>query len=311
MTIEIGINPITWSNDDLLHLGGDTPLETCLSEARQAGYAGVELGNKFPRQSKLLAPILKKHNLKLVSGWYSAELLKRTAEEEIKAMQPHFTLLKEMGCKVMVFAETSNAIHCNQQKPVSERPHLPDAAWKQFGERMTAIGDYLQKNGIKLAYHHHMGTVVESAADIDRLMAVTGPSVGLLLDTGHAVFAGADPADLARRHIKRIVHVHCKDVRKEMLARARKENLSFLNAVLQGTFTVPGDGMVDYASVLPVLAKANYSGWLVVEAEQDPAKAHPLTYAKMGYKNLTELAAKAGLQQEVSSLSSGARSASM
>lgn len=294
MTIQIGINPITWSNDDLLHLGGDTPLETCLSEAHQAGYDGVELGNKFPRQASLLAPILKKHNLKLVSGWYSAELLKRTAEEEIKAMQPHFTLLKEMGCKVMVFAETSNAIHCNQAKPVSERPHLADAEWKQFGERMTVVGDYLKKNGIHLAYHHHMGTVVESAADIDRLMAVTGPSVGLLLDTGHAVYAGADPADLARRHIKRIVHVHCKDVRKDMLAKARKENLSFLNAVLQGTFTVPGDGMVDYASVLPIIAKSGYSGWLVVEAEQDPAKAHPLTYAKMGYRNLSKLAEEAG-----------------
>jgi len=298
MTIEIGINPITWSNDDLLHLGGETPLEVCLSEARQAGFTGIELGNKFPRQSSLLAPIMKKHDIKLISGWYSASLLERTAEEEIKAVQPHLTLLKDMGCRVMVFAETSNAVHCNQSKPVSERPVLSAGAWKQFGERMTAVGDYLEKNGVKLAYHHHMGTVVESAEDIDHLMASTGPSVGLLLDTGHAVFAGADPVALAKKYIGRIVHVHCKDIRKDMLAKARQENLSFLNAVLQGTFTVPGDGMIDYLPVLSVLARANYSGWLVVEAEQDPAKAHPLTYAKLGYRNLHDLAVKAGLLQE-------------
>ena len=298
MTIEIGINPITWSNDDLLELGGDTPLEVCLSEAREAGYTGIELGNKFPRQASLLAPILKRHDLKLVSGWYSAALLERTAEAEIAAVQPHLTLLKDMGCKVMVFAETSNAVHCNQSKPVSERPVLPDHAWEQFGKRMTAMGDYLEKQGVKLAYHHHMGTVVESAEDIDRLMAATGPSVGLLLDTGHAVFAGADPVAIARKYIGRIVHVHCKDVRKEMLAKAKKENISFLNAVLNGTFTVPGDGMVDYAPVLSVLARADYNGWLVVEAEQDPAKAHPLTYAKMGYRNLRDAAVKAGLLQE-------------
>lgn len=298
MTIEIGINPITWSNDDLLELGGDTPLETCLSEARAAGYDGIELGNKFPRKADILAPIMKSHGLKLVSGWYSASLLERTPEAEIEAMQPHLTLLKDMGCKVMVFAETSNAVHCIQSKPVSERPVLPERAWKQFGERMTAVGNYLEKQGVRLAYHHHMGTVVESAADIDRLMASTGPSVGLLLDTGHAVFAGADPAALAKKHISRIVHVHCKDVRREMLTKAKKENISFLNAVLNGTFTVPGDGMVDYPPVLAILARAGYNGWLVVEAEQDPAKAHPLTYAKMGYRNLRAMALTAGLLQE-------------
>lgn len=295
MNVEIGINPITWSNDDLLELGGDTPLETCLSEARQAGYAGIELGNKFPRQASVLAPILKKHDLKLVSGWYSASLLTRTAEEEIAAVEPHLTLLKAMGCKVMVFAETSNAIHGNQSKPLRERPVLAASAWQQFGERMTAVGNYLEKHGVRLAYHHHMGTVVESAEDIDRLMESTGPSVGLLLDTGHAVFAGADPVALARKYISRIVHVHCKDIRKDILARARNENMSFLTAVLNGAFTVPGDGMIDYPPVLSVLAAAGYNGWLVVEAEQDPAKAHPLTYAKIGYRYLSDAVSKTRL----------------
>ncbi|MBI3441147.1 MAG: myo-inosose-2 dehydratase [Proteobacteria bacterium] len=295
MTIEIGINPITWSNDDLLYLGGDTPLEVCLAEAREAGYAGIELGNKFPRQASVLAPIMKRHHLKLVSGWYSASLLKRSAKEEIAAMQPHLSLLQDMGCKVMVFAETSNDIHGDQSRPLSERPILKAGAWQQFGERMTAVGDYMEKQGLKLAYHHHMGGVVQSAEEVDKLMAVTGPSVGLLLDTGHAVFGGADPVAMAKRHINRIVHVHCKDIRKDIMARARKENMSFLNAVLNGVFTVPGDGMIDYDSVLSVLSAAGYDGWLVVEAEQDPAKAHPLTYAKMGYRGLRDAAIRTGL----------------
>jgi len=297
MTIKIGINPITWSNDDLLYLGGDTPLETCLSETKEAGYDGIELGNKFPRDPAVLGPILKKHDLSLVSGWYSSELLTRSAQDEIKALQPHLTLLKGMGCKVMVFAETSNAIHCDIKKPLSERPVLPVKDWATFGARLTEVGDYLEKQGIKLAYHHHMGTVVQSTEDIDHMMAATGPSVGLLLDTGHAVFAGADPAALARKYAGRIVHVHCKDIRKEVLATARAENWSFLNGVLNGTFTVPGDGMIDYDAVLPVLADGGYEGWIVVEAEQDPAKAHPLTYAKLGYRNLSAAIDRAGFNK--------------
>jgi inosose dehydratase len=296
MTIEIGINPITWSNDDLLHLGGDTPLETCLAETKQAGYAGIELGNKFPRDPAVLAPIMQKHGLKLVSGWYSASLLTRSAEEEIKALQPHLALLKGMGCKVMVFAETSNAIHCDINKPLSERPVLPAKDWAWFGARMTEVGDYLEKQGVKLAYHHHMGTIVQSAEDIDRLMASTGPSVGLLLDTGHAVFGNADPVVIAQKYAKRVVHVHCKDIRKDVLARARAENWSFLTGVLNGTFTVPGDGMINYDAVLPILAHAGYQGWIVVEAEQDPDKAHPLTYAKMGYRNLSVFVERAGFR---------------
>lgn len=296
MTIQIGINPITWSNDDLLHLGGDTPLETCLNETKEAGYAGIELGNKFPRDPALLAPIMQKHGLKLVSGWYSASLLTRSAEEEIAAVQSHLKLLKALGCKVMVFAETSNAVHCDINKPLTERPVLAAKDWAEFGKRMTQVGDYLEAQGIKLAYHHHMGTVVQSAEDIDHLMASTGPSVGLLLDTGHAVFAGADPVAIAKKYAGRIVHVHCKDIRKDVLAKARAENWSFLTGVLNGTFTVPGDGMINYDAVLPVLAHAGYQGWIVVEAEQDPAKAHPLTYATLGYRNLSAFIERAGFK---------------
>jgi len=287
MAVRIGINPITWSNDDLPELGGETPLETCLAEAREAGYVGIELGNKFPRESAVLRPILDRHGLALISGWYSARLLERTAAEEIRAVEPHLSLLSEMGSAVMVFAETTGSVAGERGRPLSRRPRLSEADWPRFAERLTAVADHLVRRGVRMAYHHHMGTVVESEAEIDRLMRSTGESVGLLLDTGHLAYAGADPVAVAKRHIARINHVHCKDVRADVLAVMRGDDRSFLDAVVEGVFTVPGDGAVDFAAVLGVLKTAGYQGWLVVEAEQDPAKAHPLTYARMGCRYLS------------------------
>jgi inosose dehydratase len=293
MTVRIGANPIGWSNDDLRELGGATPLETCLAEAKEAGFAGMELGHKFPREPAVLKDVLGRFGLDLVSGWYSAELLRRAPDEEMQALRPHLDLLKAMDCRVLVFAETSNAIHGDRAKPLDERPRLAPDGWAEFGHRVTAIGDAVQGEGLRLVYHHHMGTVVESEADIDAFMQATGPSVHLLLDTGHATFAGADPAALARRYRARISHFHAKDLRRDVMQRARRERLSFLDAVIAGVFTVPGDGCVDYPAVLAELS--GYSGWVVVEAEQDPDKAHPLTYAKMGYENLRRYLADAGL----------------
>jgi len=292
MVVRIGANPIGWSNDDIRELGGATPLEVCLAEAKEAGFEGMELGHKFPRDPKVLAAVLAKFGMSLVSGWYSAELLRRDADEEMRQLRPHLDLLKALGCNVLVFAETSNAIHGDRGKPLAERPVLAGSGWSRFGERMTEIADRTLSDGVRLVYHHHMGTVVESAADIDALMSATGPSVHLLLDTGHATFAGADPAALARRYRDRISHVHAKDVRAGMMATARAQRLSFLDAVIAGVFTVPGDGSVDYPGVLRELP--DYSGWVVVEAEQDPAKAHPLTYAKLGYANLRRYLSAAG-----------------
>ncbi len=288
--LRLGINPLTWSNDDMPELGAATPLETCLSEAKAAGYAGVELGNKFPRKAETLRPILARHGLDLVSGWYSARLLERSVADEIAAAADHAALLSALGCNVMVFAEMSGCVHGQRKTPVSRRPVLPENRWKEFGARLTAMAAHLESRGLRLAYHHHMGTVVETEAEIDRLMAATGPAVGLLLDTGHLIYAGGDPVAVAQRHAARIVHVHCKDVRAAVLAAVRARGSSFLDAVLDGVFTVPGDGMVDYKQVLPPLKRAGYRGWLVVEAEQDPAKAHPLTYARLGYKTLSAVA---------------------
>jgi myo-inosose-2 dehydratase len=293
MPVRIGANPIGWSNDDMRELGGETPLETCLAEAKEAGFEGMELGHKFPREPQALAAVLGKFGMALVSGWYSAELLKRDADAELKALRTHLDLLKALGSNVLVFAETSNAIHGDRSKPLATRPVMKADQWPQWCERMTKVADATLKEGVRLVYHHHMGTIVESEADIDAMMKSTGPSVHLLLDSGHATFAGADPVKLARRYRDRISHVHTKDVRRDVMEKAKKEGLSFLDAVIAGVFTVPGDGCVDYPAMFRELP--DYSGWVVVEAEQDPKKAHPLTYAKLGYKNLRKYLADAKL----------------
>lgn len=297
MRVRIGINPIGWTNDCMRWLGDLIPLDVCLSEARAAGFEGVELGRKFPRRAVELGPILERHRLKLVSGWYSARLLERDVKAEIAAMADHLRLLKDLGATVMVFAETTGEIINAVGAPASSRPRLAGASeWRKLGQSVTAIAEHIAEHGMRLAYHHHMGTVVETAEEIDRLMDETGDSVGLLLDSGHLTFAGGDPVAIAKRHAKRIVHVHCKDIRRYALASCRRLDASFSEAVLAGIFTAPGDGIVDFAGLLGVLKVAGYSGWLVQEAEQDPSRAHPALYAELGCAELTRLARGAGFE---------------
>ncbi len=287
MTISLGINPITWTNDDLQSVGGDISLDTCLSETAAAGYAGTELGHKFPRDAAVLKPLLDEHGLSLVSGWYSGELLSRNSDAEIRAMQGHASLLSDMGCEVLIFAEVSGCIHSQADVRLSQRPRITASEWRQFGKRLSEVGKACSARGLKLCYHHHMGTVVQSAADIDAMMQETSEDVFLLLDTGHAFFAGADPVALAQQYAGRVGHLHCKDVREAIMRRCINRDSSFLDAVLDGVFTVPGDGCIDYAGVFTELAGAGYSGWAVVEAEQDPSVATPATFANLGYKNLS------------------------
>lgn len=292
--IRIGANPIGWSNDDMLEIGGDIPLETCLEQAKAAGFTGMELGNKFPRIAEKLRPILDAYGHSLVSGWYSTELLVRDVDAELEAVKDHATLLKDMGCTVLIAAETSNAIHSNKELPLSARPVLLKSAWKVFGERYTRFAQAIKQTyGLQLVYHHHMGTVVQTESEIDRFMEVTGDSVNLLLDTGHATWGGGDPARLARHYKARIGHVHCKDIREDVMWASNREDWSFLDSVLAGVYTVPGDGMIDYVRVLKELK--GYSGWVVVEAEQDPTKADPATYSKLGHANLSRFIKEAGL----------------
>lgn len=293
MAIRIGANPIGWSNDDMQEIGGWIPLEQCLSEAKAAGFVGMELGNKFPREAAKLRPILDKYGHALVGGWHSIFLIDRDAETEFAEAAHHRKLLKDMGTHVFIVAECTRTIHGDKSKPLSTRPKMTEAEWKRFTERLTKLAELLRQDGFQLVYHHHMGTVVQTPEEIDRLMKETGEAVHLLLDTGHATWGGADPTALARKYKKRISHVHCKDVRPAVRKEADAKDWSFLDSVLAGVYTVPGDGMVDYVSVFKELPF--YSGWVVVEAEQDPKKAEPAKYAKLGYDNLVRFLKAGGL----------------
>jgi len=295
MTVKLGTNPIAWSNDDLPELGGDTPLETCLRETREAGFTGTEMGNKFPKQPESLKAKLGEFGLEFVSGWYSAELRTRTVEEEIRAMQSHLDLLAACGCKVMVFAETSGTVQGRRDVPVADRPTMGEDEWPGYLDRISALSEYMAGKGVNLAFHHHMGTVIEKAAEVDRLLSGTPDTVGLLFDTGHFTFAGDDPAAVSRKWAKRVNHVHAKDVRPDVMKRALAERWSFLDSVINGVYTVPGDGCIDFEAALRPIAEAGYSGWIICEAEQDPAKAHPLTYARKGYAHLRATVEKLGL----------------
>ena len=290
--IRIGINPISWSNDDLPELGGDTPLETALREGTEIGYQGFELGNKFPKEPAALKAKLAEYGVACVSGWYSGRLAEGTLADEIEGCREHMAKLQFNGCKVVVYGEVAGSIQGRIDTPLAKRPRFADdAAWATYAQRLDAFGAHLESTyGLTLAYHHHMGAYVESPEDVDRLMALTGPDVGLLFDTGHAYYGGAtDVAAALRRHLSRVVHVHCKDVRERVVRRARNDGWSFLTGVINGTFTVPGDGAIDFDAVLTLLHDAGYEGWLVVEAEQDPAVAPSYAYAKKGYETLRRI----------------------
>jgi len=288
--VRIGINPISWMNDDLPSLGGDTLLETALAEGREIGYEGFELGNKFPKDGPALKAKLAEFGLACVSGWYSGFLAKDSVDAEIARCHDHMHKLQHNGARVVVYGECADTIQGQIDTPLARRPRFVEPGqWKAYGERLNAFGAHLQSTyGITLAYHHHMGAYVESPDNIDQLMAATDSHrVGLLFDTGHAWYGGAtDVVAVLRKHVARVVHVHCKDVRPKVIAQARNDGWSFLTGVLHGTFTVPGDGVIDYEAVLSTLHAAGYQGWLVVEAEQDPAVAPSYRYASLGYTTL-------------------------
>ncbi|MEO8849363.1 MAG: myo-inosose-2 dehydratase [Casimicrobiaceae bacterium] len=289
LDVRIGINPISWSNDDLPSLGGETSLDTALAEGSKIGYQGFELGNKFPREPAALQEKLREHAVACVSGWYSGRLARRSAEEEINAVGPHLELLASNGATVMVYGEVADAIQ-GEPQPLYKRPCFTrDDQWRDYGRKLDQFGAHLATHGVRLAYHHHMGAYVQVPEDVDKLMQVTGPDVGLLFDTGHITFAGGDALGVLAEHVKRVCHVHCKDVRPAVMAMARNGQWSFLESVINGVFTVPGDGAVDFDGVVKLLAQNDYRGWLVVEAEQDPAVAPSYAYADKGFRALNAL----------------------
>lgn len=294
--ISFGVSPIAWINDDMPELGGDTPVETVLADACDLGFSGIELGGKFPKDPAVLGPLLSSHGLELVGGWYSASLLAHSAQEEIARLQTHLDLLKAMRSRVFICAETSNAIHGDRSCPLSSTPRLPEREWARFGARLTEVADYIATQGLRFAYHHHLGTVVERTEDLEQFIKHTGASVGLTIDTGHAALGGLDPVAVVRSHPERVAHVHCKDIRREVFADLQHRGGSFLDGVLAGMFTVPGDGEIDYDQFMKALAEIGYSGWIIIEAEQDPAQAAPRAYAQMGLITLARSARKAGLK---------------
>lgn len=282
--ISFGVSPIAWINDDMPELGGDTPVETVLADARDLGFSGVELGGKFPKDPAVLAPLLERYRLELVGGWYSASLLVHSAQDEIARLQPHLNLLKTMGSRVFICAETSNAIHGDRSRPLSSTPRLVAREWSRFGARLTELADYITGEGLRFAYHHHLGTVVERTEDLEQFIDNTGAAVGLTLDTGHAALAGIDAMAVVRSFPERIMHVHCKDVRLDVFDSLQRRDGSFLEGVLDGMFTVPGDGALDYDEFMQALADIRYNHWIIIEAEQDPAKAAPRQYAEIGLR---------------------------
>jgi len=245
-----------------------------------------------------LAPLLQKHKLALVSGWFSGELLRKTVKAEQARILAQMETFKALGAPVLVYAETTGTVQNKIDIPLSRRPRLADEEFKEYGRKLTQLAEWMADFGVPMTYHHHMGTVIENQREIDLLMANTGKAVGLLLDTGHLRFAGGDIAETTRKHGRRINHVHCKDLRSDVLKVARQKDQSFLAAILDGVFTVPGDGFIDYHAFARLLFAIGYEGWVVVEAEQDPAKAPPLEYSRIGHRHLTSAFEAAGYRIE-------------
>ena len=297
--IRYGTNPIAWSNDDDRTIGAHLSLEDCLRDCEKIGFDGIEKGHKMPTDPGVLRSTLGAHQLVFISGWHSTNLLTHDVEAEKKAIQPHLDLLKSQGCKVCIVCETSNAIHGDDNTPLANKPVLPDDQWAKFGADIEAIAQYCADQGVDLVYHHHMGSIVQTGEEIDKLMANTGPATKLLLDTGHAHFGGTDPARLAKDYMHRVRHIHAKNVRPVIRAEVEGQKLSFLEGVRRGVFTVPGDpeGGVDFLSVLKIAAEHGYEGWLVIEAEQDSLVRIPFEYQSMGLKALKAFAKEAGLDK--------------
>ena len=289
MNIKLGIAPIAWSNDDMPELGGDTPIETCLDEASSAGFTGIELGGKFPRNPGIIKFLLSKYNLTLPGGWYGSKLREKNVEEEWLSMQDQITLLKHLDSNVFVFADVSGSIQGIANTALSKRPQLNQNEWKEYCKKISEISNRLDDVGLPMSYHEHMGTIIQTENDVDKFLELTNEKTFLLFDTGHLLFAEADYENMLKKYISRINHIHCKDIRKNILDISLKNDLSFRDSFLKGVFTVPGDGCIDYEPLIKILFENVYQNWLVIEAEQDPNKANPYKYAKIGYNYLTKV----------------------
>ena len=289
--VKLGIAPIAWTNDDMPDLGKENTFEQCISEMALAGYTGTEVGNKYPRNDiSLLKKRLEIRNLEIASAWFSAFLTTKPYEETEAEFIKHRDFLYEMGAKVIVVSEQGHSIQGQMDTPVFEEKHIfTDEEWKKLAEGLNKLGQRAKEKDMKIVFHHHMGTGVQTTSEIDKLMELTDENlVYLLFDSGHLVYSGENPEEILKKYINRVKHVHLKDIRKEIVNQIKEEKLSFLQGVRQGAFTVPGDGCIDFKPLFKILEDNNYEGWFIVEAEQDPALANPFEYAVMARKFIKE-----------------------
>ncbi|HIE6629597.1 TPA: myo-inosose-2 dehydratase [Bacillus luti] len=293
-TIKLGIAPIAWTNDDMPELGAENTFEQCISEMALAGFNGSEVGNKYPRNTIVLKKSLELRNLEIVSAWFSMFLTTKPLEETIQAFIKHRDFLHDMGAKVIVVSEQGHSIQGLMDVPLfKNKPVFTEEEWDKLAKGLHHLGKLAQEKGLHIVYHHHMGTGVQTTTEIEKLMDMTDPElVSLLFDTGHLVFSGEEPLNILKKYLHRIKHVHLKDIRQEVVDAVKKNELSFLQAVKNGAFTVPGDGVIVFDEVFTILANSDYKGWFVVEAEQDPALANPFEYALKARRFIQE---KAGL----------------
>ena len=294
MKAKLGIAPIAWSNDDLPELGGETSLETCLSEARKAGYTGIETGGKFPKEPRALELVLNNHDISLCGGWYSGTLLDNDLEIEKQKVREQLDLFIHLQAPCLVYGETSGTIQNVRNAPLNSRRILSEEEFKPYGEKLTLFAEWCDHEGMPISFHHHMGTAIETERDLDLLMRNSDKAVSLLYDPGHMAFANGNVYEIIERHGHRISHFHAKDVRSNIVSELKRDQESFLDAVLKGAFTVPGDGSLDFNHIIQQLMNFNYEGWFVVEAEQDPELAPPFEFACKGYDSLTKSLSKAG-----------------
>ncbi|MGI8386397.1 myo-inosose-2 dehydratase [Robertmurraya sp. P23] len=288
--VKLAIAPIGWTNDDMPELGGEVTFEQCISEMALAGFTGSEVGNKYPRDPEVLNRYLSLRGLEIASAWFSSFLTSKPFEETAEAFKVHRDFLHAMGAKVIVVSEQGNSIQGQMDTALFEnKPVFTEEEWTLFLDGIQRLGELAAEKGMKVVYHHHMGTGVQTTEEIARLMEGTDPNkVSLLYDTGHLVFSGEDHLEILTKYMERIHHVHLKDVRPDVAQKVRDEKMSFLQGVKEGVFTVPGDGQVDFKPVFRLLSEANYEGWFVVEAEQDPAIANPFEYAVKARKYIQE-----------------------
>ena len=280
--IKLAMAPISWTNDDLPELGGENTFEQCISEIALSGYQGTEVGNKYPKDGKVLKKALELRGLTIVNQWFSAYFTSRDEKETVDAFIKHRDFLYEQGAKVIGCSEQGNSIQGKDLPILKYKPVYTDEEWKKVTRGMNRLGELAEEKGMKACLHHHMGTGVQTPKEVEKFMEMTNENVYLLYDSGHIVFSEGNvesASELLKAHIKRVAHVHLKDIRKDMYAKAVQSEWSFLNSVKQGVFTVPGDGMIDFKPIFEILADSGYEGWMVVEAEQDPAKANPFEYA--------------------------------